>query len=391
MAVVMGIGTIVAQCQSLTAPPPPIQFGPMRLRESQEFYREYQVEFPSARPSGVAANDTVTVRAWFPTTNDGPVPFVLMLHYWGATDLGLESALAKRLANAGIASAAIALPYHLERTPQGKRSGEAALTADSGELKLTMAQALADVRRTLDWAQGRPEVDASRMGIVGTSLGALVAALSFGVDHRIEAGAFLLGGADLAHVFWNSSRTVALRNEMRSQGYTEERLRSELTEIEPMEALKGAPPRPALVLSARYDNVVPPRSSSTLVAALAEPQVIILDSGHYGGSLIQNAILRNTAEFFAKTFRGEQYRAPGRLYVPTLRVGLALTSERGLQVAVGLDLWRLRNSNSLFASALATPQGVQGFLGYNLSSGLAVGAMVLPKHIQPGLFWSIVF
>ncbi|MGE0000635.1 MAG: alpha/beta hydrolase family protein [Fimbriimonadaceae bacterium] len=387
----MGLGAIVAQGQGLTSPPPPIEFGVMRLRESQEFYRAYEATFPSARPSGVTENDTVTVRAWFPTTNDGPAPLVVMLHYWGADDLNLEAALAKRLANAGIASAAISLPYHLERTPEGRRSGEAALTPDSSALKSTMAQALADVRRTIDWAQTRPEVDPNRIGIEGTSLGALVAALSFGVDHRIHAGTFLLGGADLAFVFWNSARTVSLRNSMRGQGYTEERLREELAEIEPLNALKSAPPRPALVISARYDTVVPPQSSSALFDALSDPDSIVLDSGHYGGSLIQNAILRHTAEFFVKTFRGEAYQAPGRLYVPTLRVGLALSAERGLQVVVGLDLWRLRNSNSLFASALATPQGVQGFLGYNLSSGLAVGAMVMPKRTAPGLFWSVVF
>lgn len=363
----------------------------MRLQDAQEFYRSYEASFPSARPSGIAVNDRVKIRAFFPTTEDGPAPLVIVLHYWGATDLGVETAFAKRLATAGVAAALLSLPYHLERTPPGLRSGEAAISSNPAAMKETLAQALADVRRTIDWAWSRPEVDAKRIGIAGTSLGALVSALSFGVDDRIGAGAFLLGGGDLAHVFWNSSRTVAVRDAMRSRGYTESRLRDEFSELEPLNALRTAPARPTLVVSARYDTVVPPKSSSELIEALHEPETIVLDSGHYGGSIVQNAILRSTTEFFVRTFRGERYRAPGRLYVPTLRVGLGLTGERGLQVVVGVDMWRLRNSNSVFASVLATPQGIQGFLGYNVSSGLAVGAMALPKRTVPGVFWSVVF
>lgn len=358
---------------------------------SEEFYRHYETEFPSGRPSGVATNDRVRLRVFLPTTGEGPAPLVVVLHYWGATDLGLETAWARRLAEAGIASAVLALPYHIDRTPPGERSGERAVQPDSGRLRETLAQGVADVRRALDWAETRPEIDPRRFAVAGTSLGSLVAAACFAVDDRIQAGAFVLGGADFAHVFWNSSRTVSLRDAMRNRGYTEARLREELASVEPALRLAGARARPALVVSAKFDTVVPARSTKALVDAIPGAQTIVLDTGHYGGSLVQNSILRSATEFFARTFRGEEYRAPGRLYAPTLRVGLALASERGLQVALGVDLWRAGPGGRFFASGLVTPQGAQGFVGANLGSGLAVGAMVYPKRTAPGVFWNVIF
>lgn len=358
---------------------------------SEEFYRQYEATFPSSRPSGFAANDTVRLRVFLPTTGEGPAPFVVLLHYWGATDLGLETAWAKRLAEAGVASGLLALPYHLERTPPGERSGERAVQPDAAKLRETLAQSVADVRRAIDWAATRPELDSRRVAVAGTSLGAMTAAACYAVDERIVAGAFVLGGADFAHVFWNSSRTVSLRDAMRSRGYTESRLRAELEPVEPVLRLQGRPARPALVVSARYDTVVPPASSKALVDAIPGCQTIELDTGHYGGSLVQNPILRSVTEFLVRTFRGESYRAPSRLYAPTLRVGLALASERGLQVAVGVDVWRAGPGGRFFASGLVTPQGAQGFVGANLGSGLAVGAVVYPRRTAPGLFWSVIF
>jgi dienelactone hydrolase len=383
-------GAIVSYAQEPLDPPGPYEFAPRRLRAEGEFYSEYETTYASARPSGSPGNDVVRLRVFLPTTEDGPVPFVVLLHYWGATDLNLEYAWARRLAEAGIGCGVIALPYHIERTPAGLRSGEAAVVPDSARLRETMAQSVADVRRALDWADTRPELDRSRYGVAGTSLGALVGALCFGVDRRLAAGVFVLGGADLAHVFWNSSRTVSLRDAMRSRGYTEDRLREELAGIEPATWLRQSPERPALVVTAKFDTVVPAASARALLDALPSAQTITLETGHYGGSLVQNAILRNATEFFARTFRGDSYRAPSRLYAPTLRVGLALASERGLQVAVGVDLWRSPRDGRFFGSVLVTPQGVQGFLGTNLGNGLAAGAMVLPKRTSPGLFWNVV-
>ena len=167
------------------------------------------------------------------------MPVVVVLHYWGASDQKAEVSLANDLLRRGIAAVLMPLPYHLSRTPAGYRSGQLAIQADPKVLVATMSQAVLDVRRTVDWIETRPEFDSRHIGIVGTSLGSLVAANSYGVESRFGPAAFVVGGADFAHIIWNSSRVVTQREDLRRRGYTEERMRDELKPIEPLEFLSA--------------------------------------------------------------------------------------------------------------------------------------------------------
>jgi len=385
---------ILAQAQpvSVTSPAPVVSFDQWREAGGDEFGREFRVAFPSPLVSGFPENDNVNLRAFVPTDALGPVPIVILLHYWGATDTALEEAMARQLNLAGVAAVIIPLPYHLSRTPEGTYSGELAVQADTAKLVATMTQSVLDVRRTLDWVATRPEFDTTKIGLGGTSLGALVAALVFAVEPRITCGCFMLGGADLAHVLWNSSRVVGQRETLRQRGYTEDRLREELVTIEPLTYLNQAARRPAFVISARHDTVIPALSTARLVDSLGSPETLSLDTGHYGGALIQSKLVRAVVRFFTETLSGKTFRAPKSFYAPTVRLGLVLSSERGLQVGAGIDVWKSNARGDAFATAMVTPQGVQGFIGYRLgSAGLAVGATVFPKRTSLGVFWSTVF
>ncbi|MFX9638786.1 hypothetical protein ABTO85_20010, partial [Acinetobacter baumannii] len=79
----------------------------------------------------------------------GPVPVVVLLHYWGAPDTKVEDEIAQLLARRGIAAVAMPLPYHLGRSPMGRRSGELAIVPDPRSLNQTMTQAVLDVQRTI--------------------------------------------------------------------------------------------------------------------------------------------------------------------------------------------------------------------------------------------------
>jgi dienelactone hydrolase len=55
--------------------------------------------------------------------------------------------------------------------------------------------AVVDVRRFIDWATERPDVDPARIGIVGFSMSAVVAGLAAVVDPRIRTTVLVMGGA----------------------------------------------------------------------------------------------------------------------------------------------------------------------------------------------------
>ncbi len=380
----------MAQPSNIAQPPPRISFDQWREVARSEFSTEYTFAFASAVTTGIEQNDTVRLRVFTPTDTFAASPVVVLLHYWGASDTSLERTIARRLAEAGVATVIMPLPYHLDRTPPGMVSGQKAIEPDMQKLQATMTQSVLDVRRTVDWIESRSEFDKNKIGIAGTSLGALVSALSFAVDQRFAASCYLLGGADIAHILWHSSRVVSQREELRRQGYTEGKVRVELAGIEPLNFLSKADTRPSYVIAAKFDTVVPPADAEKLIGALGNAQSTWLDTGHYGGALVQNKLVRAVSGFFTQTFRGPGFAAPNSLYAPTIRWGINLNDETGLQVMAGIDVWRLRANGETFAAVMITPRGGAGFIGHTISKNLALGVTVLSKRTVVGALWSIV-
>lgn len=383
------LGLTLAYAQPVTQAPPPIAFEPWRETEVGETSRVYDVAFPSAVPSGTPANDVVRVRAILPSDRTGPLPVVVCLHFWGAVDWRLERALAADLNSRGIAAVLVALPYHLGRTPPGARSGELAIQADPEALIRTMTQSVSDVRRTIDWVQSRPEFASDRVGLAGTSLGAIVSSLVFALDDRVGPASFLLGGADLASILWNSSRLTLQRESLRSRGFTAERMRDALRPIEPLGYLK-ADGRPTYVIGARFDTVVPAGDTQKLIDALGRPTVLWIETGHYGGAFVERALLRSIATFFAASMAGREFTPPRAIFAPTIRVGLVANNDSGLQVGAAVDLWRSGSRGQTFACGLLTPRGAQGFIGYELARGISVGISITRRRTTPGAFWNLV-
>ncbi len=383
------LGLIPAAAQELLeTPPPPVSFESWTFDPNSGSYR---VWLPSAVETAYPENNGVHLEVYLPAGfEEKPCPAVLALHFWGASDKRLERTLAQALNERGIAAALMTLPYHIERTPEGTRSGELAIQSDPALLIQTMTQAVLDVRRCLDFLQSRPEIDGRRLGIAGTSLGSIVASAAYAVDPRLQEGAFLLGGVDLAHIFWHSSRVVQNRDALRRAGYTEAKLREELHSIEPLTYLPKKTVGTALVIAARHDTVIPRHSTEALIDALPGAQTIWLDTGHYGGSFVQGRILNEVARYFAASFQGETYHSPDRISAPTIRLGAQYNFEDGFDIGVGIDLWRGDADGKLFASGLLTPRGAQLFIGHQIDQHLSIGLSAGFKHTTLGLFWSIV-
>lgn len=366
-----------------------IEFASWREVRGDGTTRRYIASFPSPVQTGVPRNDEVQVHAVLPADRRGPHPVVVVLHYWGASDTRLEDTMASRLAELGVASVLVPLPYHLSRTPPGSRSGEMAIRADTEALSQTILQCVLDVRRTLDWVQSRPEFDSQRIGIAGTSLGALVAAAAFAVDDRLDASAFILGGVDFAGILWSSSRVAGHRESLRRQGYTEDRLREKLAPYEPLTYLQPTE-RPAYVIGARHDTVVPVASTEALIQALGDPHVLWIDTGHFGGVFVLNQLLQSASRFFAASLNDRPFSPPSRLYAPTIRIGALADPLDGVQVGMGVDLWRISPDGKLTASVFATPRDIQGILGFEVSRGLWLSGIAKTRRTTWGVFWNVV-
>lgn len=376
--------------EQVTAPPPPIAFDPWKEVDEPEGAIEYDESFPSAFESPYPANNVVPLRIFVPDSANGPVPVVLVTHYWGATDLRAERSLAADLNSRGLAAAILTLPYHLSRTPPGHHSGDLAIQPDVAKLTDTMLQSELDIRRALDFLDTRKEFVHGRYGVIGTSLGALVSGLAYALDSRIAYATFILGGADIAHILWTSSRVVPAREELRRIGWTESRLRRVLAPVEPLTYLPRAGAGQTFIIYGKYDTVVPYQSTRELLDALKSPETLELNTGHYGGIFAEHRILTTVADFFDKAMAGKSYNPPKRLVSPTVRIGGILGYPEGGDLGIGLDLLHFDRKGERFGAIFATPRGLKAYLGQSLGQGFSIGLIGSSVGFGVGLIWSVV-
>lgn len=383
-------GLTLAQTPQAPPSPPTIQFDEMQPFAQWPDGEEFVLSFPTTIPTPQPENNVVPIHILLPKGKAGPFPTVIILHYWGALNRNVERAMGLALNRRGIAAVLMTLPYHLERTPAGSRSGEMAIQSDPALLNVTLLQSLQDTRRCIDYVESRPEFDHEKIGIGGLSLGAIVTALVYGVDSRVNHAVFVLGGVDIAHILWNSSRVVAQRDELRQKGYTEEKLRDDLAALEPGTFLKARPETDALIIAARYDTVIPARSTRELIEDIKSPQVSWLNTGHFGGAFVQNRLLSEVADYFSKSFGGQPFTVQPNLGAPTIRLGVQYNFSTGMDIGFGADIWTAGKEREYSATALLTPRGIRLFLGRRVGRQISAGALIDARGVNLGVLWSTV-
>jgi dienelactone hydrolase len=112
------------------------------------------------------------------------------------------------------------------------------------------------VRRAVDLLATLPQVDRRRIGLVGWSLGARVAAVTAGAEPRIRSTVLMSGGS-LPVSAYAAQAPAALRA----------RVRRSLAQIDPLRWIARARPGSVLLQDGRRDQVVPRRALLDLARA----------------------------------------------------------------------------------------------------------------------------
>jgi hypothetical protein len=373
----------------LEAPLNPVFPSRLTAAVAHESYREYRLEFPSALISAYSANNTVYAR-WLIPQKAERMPAVVLLHSLGVWQPTLELALARELVRHGIAVLLLTLPYHMERTPPGYGSGDLVLAGNVPLLREALIQAVWDVRRAVDWLLRQPEVDGERIGLVGISLGAIMGAAALSAEPRLHSAVLILGGVDLAHILWYSVLALRTRIRLQAQGYTLQRLREAIADVEPMHRLNPELGEKTFVIGAQFDIVVPTEDTEKLIRVLGNPRVFWLNTGHFGGALVQRPLFRMVRRYLVARFTGVVPPVESSPLVPTVRIGALYSYERDFRLAAGVDLWRLDRRGTLFVTAVLTPRGSSLFAGVRLRLGFSAGVEITARRTTGALFWHFV-
>jgi len=143
----------------------------------------------------------------------GPVPCVLLLHGWSGSKSNFWSDnnyisggnIRRALLKEGVAVFALDAQIHGDRISQNEfapvnPSGPPGVPSRQGYFtqREIYVQTTIDYRRALDYLKGRPEIDSSRIGALGYSMGGTQTFLLTGVEPRIKAAVACATPADLA-------------------------------------------------------------------------------------------------------------------------------------------------------------------------------------------------
>ena len=173
--------------------------------------------------------------------------------------------------------AALDYPYEGPERPRGLRQSLAALWHGRKAFRETPAA----VWLALDWLLAQPEVDPSRVELVGVSLGVPFATLAGALEPRFRRVWLIHGGADnRAWIEHNLQSRVASESWRRRAGGLLHRV-AHGSALEPAHWVPRISPRPVVVIGAREDRRLPAHLVEKLYAAADEPKELIwTDGGH---------------------------------------------------------------------------------------------------------------
>jgi dienelactone hydrolase len=241
----------------------------------------YRLRFPSPVVSPCPENNTVYAEYYRPK-GKGPFPGVIVLDIT-AGDQSLSRAIATYLAQHRIAGLFVQMAYYGPRRPPG--SDLRLLSPDIDHTLEAVRQTVLDLRRATAWMEARPELDPKRIGIMGTSLGSFLAALTAEMEPKLGRVAVLLGGGGFVEAFYDDPRGAGLRKLWEAVGGTKELLAELIAPVDPLTCAANLKNRKVLMLAGKRDEIVPPRMARALWEASGRQQIVWFDCTHYGAAL----------------------------------------------------------------------------------------------------------
>jgi hypothetical protein len=182
------------------------------------------------------------------------------------------------------------------------------------ELSAVFRESVNDVRRAIDWIETRPELDATKVGVFGVSLGGIRASIIGPVDSRVQAAVLGLAGGDVPYILLHTAdRGIVRRRKamLKESGLTrqalEERFRTGF-ECDPNTFAPYMPRDRVLLVLACCDRAVPIKKGRELREKMGRPETIFLPTGHYTALFYLPYLHHESFQFLRDRFEGKPPR-----------------------------------------------------------------------------------
>jgi dienelactone hydrolase len=254
----------------------------------------YDLTFPSPVTSTVPGNDLVHAEYFVPkgASAGSKVPGVVILDILDGRAV-VPRGQAVWLAQHGVASLFVYMAHYGPRRPAGSpvrlMSPNLATTMDG------IRQTVLDCRCATAWLAARPEVDASRLGLVGTSLGSLIGANVAAAEPRLKNVCLLLPGGGLVDAFYEHPLAKPYLPLAELLG-GKEGLKKLIAPADPLTYAPQLKQKNLLLVAASRDDVLPPAAARALWEASGKQKIVWVDSTHIGAAAYAVPALKAVTE-----------------------------------------------------------------------------------------------
>jgi len=211
-------------------------------------------------------NDKVPALVFF-HKSEKPQPAVICLHgFTGNKENMLQHCL--RMADAGFLAVAIDARMHGERLDPSfwnKMSENFPRT-----FFLVVSETAKDLTQVVDFLEERPDVDLSRLGLMGISMGAFISLIAVQLEKRVKTVASILGAGDFQLFVERISSQKVLPFEQQLMNHPNEETKKLVRKYNPLNNLKKFPPTSLLLMGGSQDPLIPREGITQLYGALEQ-------------------------------------------------------------------------------------------------------------------------
>jgi pimeloyl-ACP methyl ester carboxylesterase len=233
-------------------------------------------------------NDTARVDL-FPCAKGWQAPTVLMLHaLMSATDIGYKR-WAARWNALGWNACFLHLPYHYSRVPAGHWNGELAITADLIRNAEGLRQGVMEVRQLMFALR---KAGCTGFGLLGTSYGAWIAALTCAVEPDIRFAALMAPIVNVEQAIWRCPASMMMRRHLRKAGIDSALVSRHFHLSSPLHMTPLVPTERILLVAGDYDLVAPPDDIAELSRRWSGAELLRIPQGHFGYRMMRDTFAR---------------------------------------------------------------------------------------------------
>ncbi len=252
-----------------------------------------RVHYEIFQPEGKAF-----IGEFFAPRNTKHVPLVILVHGFGDGSVAPCLTMARLLVKQEIAAFVLYLAFHSRRSLEAaKANSEPASPRDWLE---THRVSVREIRRIVDWAIEREEIDPQRITVSGISLGGMISSMAMAADKRIWAGVFIVIGGNMEELSLGSrrngittghacslaechaiySRYPDYLTKVAEQGVDNVIPAKECFLFDPLTFAHQLRGRPVLLVNASEDEIVSKDSTIKLWEAYGKPRLVWLPGTH---------------------------------------------------------------------------------------------------------------